>query len=156
MTIVPGNRDRIPTRLSDCAAISGIASPINTITFLEAFRFYDCHGRGFHCLTVILPSGPATLVVAATLEVAPPAHALERSHSIDRETPAPFSPSVMKEAATEAASKLALLWHTLDDERTRLRCFAPYCVNLFHVQRPHLKSGLSDFGHFMTALLGQA
>jgi hypothetical protein len=41
----------------------------------------------------------------------------------------------MKEAATEAASKLALLWHTLDDERTRLRCFASYCVNLFHVRR---------------------
>jgi hypothetical protein len=46
LTIVPGDRDRIPTRLSDSAAISRIASPINTVTFREAFRFGDCHCCG--------------------------------------------------------------------------------------------------------------
>jgi len=43
LTIVLGDRDRIPTRLSDCAAISGIASPIYAVTLLKAFRFGDCH-----------------------------------------------------------------------------------------------------------------
>ena len=53
LTIVPGDRDRIPTHLSDCAAISGSASPINTAAFLEAFRFSDCHCCGSHCLLTL-------------------------------------------------------------------------------------------------------
>ncbi len=53
LTIVPGDRNRIPTRFSDSAAISGIASPINTAAFLEAFRFGDCHCCGSHCVLTL-------------------------------------------------------------------------------------------------------
>jgi hypothetical protein len=45
LTIVPGDRNRIPTRFSDSAAISGIASPINTVTLLEAFLPTGSPGR---------------------------------------------------------------------------------------------------------------
>src|SRR6476620_7184676 len=50
LTIVPGDRDRIPTRSCDSAAISGIASPINTAALLEAFRFGGRHCCGSHQL----------------------------------------------------------------------------------------------------------
>jgi hypothetical protein len=43
LPVGPGNRDRIPTRFGDDAAISGIASPINAGAFLEALRFINCH-----------------------------------------------------------------------------------------------------------------
>ena len=39
LTIIPGNRNCIPTQFGDAAAVSGIASPINAVTSLEAFRF---------------------------------------------------------------------------------------------------------------------
>jgi hypothetical protein len=39
MTIVPGDRDCIPTHFGDNAAVIGIASPINAVALLEAFRF---------------------------------------------------------------------------------------------------------------------
>ena len=43
LPIVPGNRDRIPTRLGDNAAISGIAPPTNTGALFEILGFIDCH-----------------------------------------------------------------------------------------------------------------
>jgi transposase, IS30 family len=43
LPIVPGNRDRIPTRFGDNAAISGIAPPINAGALLEILGFIDCH-----------------------------------------------------------------------------------------------------------------
>src|SRR6516225_5029950 len=43
MTIVPGDRDCIPTHFGDNAAVIGIASPINAVAFLEAFRFGGLH-----------------------------------------------------------------------------------------------------------------
>lgn len=53
LPIVPGDCDRIPTRLSDNAAISGIASPINAGALLEIF---------LDSLTVIVsPPFPAVL-----------------------------------------------------------------------------------------------
>jgi len=36
LPIVPGDRDRIPTRFGDNAAVSGVAPPINAGTFLRA------------------------------------------------------------------------------------------------------------------------
>jgi hypothetical protein len=43
LTIVPGDCDCIPTYFGDTSAISGIASPTNAATLLEAFRFVDSH-----------------------------------------------------------------------------------------------------------------
>jgi hypothetical protein len=43
LTIVPGDRDCIPTRFGDTAAVSGIASPTNSVTLLEAFGFGGSH-----------------------------------------------------------------------------------------------------------------
>jgi hypothetical protein len=43
LPIVPGNRDRVPTRFGDKAAVSGITSPINPGALCAAFRFVDCH-----------------------------------------------------------------------------------------------------------------
>src|SRR6516164_3322333 len=43
LTIVPGNRDRVPTYFGDTAAIIGIASPINAAALLETLRFRDRH-----------------------------------------------------------------------------------------------------------------
>src|SRR5665213_877093 len=43
MTIVPGDRDRIPTRLSDSAPVSSITLPANASTLLEVFRFVGGH-----------------------------------------------------------------------------------------------------------------
>jgi hypothetical protein len=43
VTIVPGNRDRVLTRFGNHAAVSGVASPINAVTLLEAFGFFDGH-----------------------------------------------------------------------------------------------------------------
>ena len=37
-SIVPGNRDGIPSRFGHNAAISGIAPPVNTGALLEAFN----------------------------------------------------------------------------------------------------------------------
>src|SRR3974377_809769 len=51
MTIVPGDRDCIPTHFGDNAAVIGIASPINAVAFLEAFRF-----GGLHRHLLIVPS----------------------------------------------------------------------------------------------------
>ena len=55
LSIVPGNRDRIPTRFCDNAAISGIAPPTNAGALLEFFN----------SLTVIVappvPSFPAVM-----------------------------------------------------------------------------------------------
>jgi hypothetical protein len=50
MTIVPGDRDCIPTHFGDNAVI-GIASPINAVALLEAFRF-----GGVHPHLLIVPS----------------------------------------------------------------------------------------------------
>src|SRR5271155_246813 len=44
LPIVPGDRDRIPARFSDNAAIIGVALPINAGAFLEVLGFGDCHG----------------------------------------------------------------------------------------------------------------
>src|ERR1700730_16836070 len=44
LTIVPGNRDRVPTYFGDTAAVIGIASPINAAALLETLRFRDRHG----------------------------------------------------------------------------------------------------------------
>src|SRR6516164_11784340 len=43
LTIVPGNRDRVPTYFGDTAAIIGIASPINAAALLETLRLRDRH-----------------------------------------------------------------------------------------------------------------
>ena len=43
LTIVPCDRDSIPTRSGDTAAISGIASPAYSIAFLELLRFGGGH-----------------------------------------------------------------------------------------------------------------
>jgi hypothetical protein len=43
LTIVPGDRDCIPTRSGDTAAISGIASPAYSIASLELLRFGGGH-----------------------------------------------------------------------------------------------------------------
>ena len=51
MTIVPSDRDCIPTHFGDNAAVIGIASPINAVAFLEAFRF-----GGLHRHLLIVPS----------------------------------------------------------------------------------------------------
>src|ERR1039458_9383812 len=58
MTIVPGDRDRIPTRFSDNAAVSAIALPANAITVLEALRFGGGH--------VAPPFGWVAYIVAQT------------------------------------------------------------------------------------------
>jgi len=44
LTIVPCNRDRVPTYFGDTAAVIGIASPINAAALLETLRFRDRHG----------------------------------------------------------------------------------------------------------------
>src|SRR6185437_3611495 len=44
MTIVPGNRDRVPTRFGDPAAVSSVTLPANAITLLEGFGFGGRHG----------------------------------------------------------------------------------------------------------------
>ena len=43
MTNAPGDRDRIPTRFGDDAAVSGIAMPINAGTLLENIGVGDRH-----------------------------------------------------------------------------------------------------------------
>src|SRR5437016_11684765 len=43
LTIVPGDRDCIPTRCGDNAAISGITLPRNAVALLEASRFDGIH-----------------------------------------------------------------------------------------------------------------
>src|ERR1035437_9835384 len=43
MPIVPGDRDRIPTRLSDNAPVSSITLPANASTVLEVLRFGGGH-----------------------------------------------------------------------------------------------------------------
>jgi hypothetical protein len=43
LTIVPGDGDRVPTRSSDSATISGITSPAYSITLLEVLRFGGGH-----------------------------------------------------------------------------------------------------------------
>src|SRR5260370_5717288 len=43
LTIVPGNRDRVPTYFGDTAAIIGIALPVNAAALLETLRFRDRH-----------------------------------------------------------------------------------------------------------------
>src|ERR1039458_4409934 len=43
MTIVPGDRDRIPTRLSDNAPVSSITLPANASTLLEVLRLGGGH-----------------------------------------------------------------------------------------------------------------
>jgi hypothetical protein len=44
MMIVPGDRDRVPTRLGDDATVSRVASPANASTLLEVLRFGGGHG----------------------------------------------------------------------------------------------------------------
>jgi hypothetical protein len=51
LTIIPGDRDCIPTHFCDNAAVSGITSPINSVAFLETFRF-----DGVHRPILIVPS----------------------------------------------------------------------------------------------------
>jgi hypothetical protein len=43
MTIIPGDRDRVPTLFGDSATISGIASPVNASALLEVLRFGGGH-----------------------------------------------------------------------------------------------------------------
>jgi hypothetical protein len=43
MPIVPGDRDRIPTRLSNSAYVSSITLPANASTLLEVLRFGGSH-----------------------------------------------------------------------------------------------------------------
>jgi len=43
LTIVPGDRDRIPTRSGDSAAIGGITSPEYPIALFEVLRFGSGH-----------------------------------------------------------------------------------------------------------------
>jgi len=43
MTIVPGDRDRIPTRLSNSAPVSNITLPTNASALLEVLRFGGVH-----------------------------------------------------------------------------------------------------------------
>jgi hypothetical protein len=43
MTTVPGDRDRIPTPLSDSAFVSRITLPANASTLLEVLRFGGGH-----------------------------------------------------------------------------------------------------------------
>ena len=43
LPIVPGDRDRIPTRFGDNAAITGVASPVHSGALLETLGFGDCH-----------------------------------------------------------------------------------------------------------------
>src|ERR1019366_7804162 len=43
MPIVPGDRDRIPTRLSNSAPVSSITLPANASTVLEVLRFGGGH-----------------------------------------------------------------------------------------------------------------
>jgi hypothetical protein len=43
MPIVPGDRDRIPTRLSDSAPVSSITLPANASTLLEVLRIGGGH-----------------------------------------------------------------------------------------------------------------
>jgi hypothetical protein len=43
LPIVPGDRDRIPTRFGDNSAICGLSSPINADAFLEVLGFGGCH-----------------------------------------------------------------------------------------------------------------
>jgi hypothetical protein len=52
LPIVPGDRDRIPTRFGDNAAISGITSPIHSGALLETLGFGGCHCRPSRCLAV--------------------------------------------------------------------------------------------------------
>src|SRR5664280_2636454 len=58
MTIVPGDRDRIPTRLSNSAPVSSITLPANAITVLETLRFGGGH--------VAPPFGWVAYIVAQT------------------------------------------------------------------------------------------
>jgi hypothetical protein len=59
MTIVPGDRDRIPTRLSDNAPVSSITLPANASTLLEVLRFGAAFmhqdGDGYNILLQALP-----------------------------------------------------------------------------------------------------
>src|SRR3982074_1590637 len=43
LTIVPGYRDRVPTRFSDLAAVGVIALPANAVSLLEVSRFGGGH-----------------------------------------------------------------------------------------------------------------
>ena len=43
MTIVPGDRDRAPTLVSDSAAISGTPLPVNASALLEVLRLGGGH-----------------------------------------------------------------------------------------------------------------
>jgi hypothetical protein len=49
LTIVPGDRDRVPTRSADAAAISGITAPAYPIALPEFLRFGSGH-VGLHWL----------------------------------------------------------------------------------------------------------
>jgi hypothetical protein len=43
LTIVPGDRDRVPRGFRDAAAVGGIASPANPAAFPEVLRFGHRH-----------------------------------------------------------------------------------------------------------------
>ena len=43
LPIIPGDRDRIPTRFGDDAAIGGVALSINAGARREGLEFVDCH-----------------------------------------------------------------------------------------------------------------
>ena len=49
LTIVPGDRDRVPTRSTDTAAISGITSPAYSNALPELLGFGSGH-VALHCL----------------------------------------------------------------------------------------------------------
>jgi hypothetical protein len=61
MTILPGDRDRVPARGSHNAAIIDIASPINGITLLELLGF----GGGHNALSAARAFGMLTDSAAA-------------------------------------------------------------------------------------------
>ena len=64
LTIIPGDRDRIPTRFGDNAAVSSITSPANAAALLEGLGFGDIHSAllsnkapGFEWCSIRLESG---------------------------------------------------------------------------------------------------
>ena len=54
LPIVPGNRDRVPSRFGDNAAIGGVTSPENAGADLQVLGFGDCHC----CCSRLLQSCP--------------------------------------------------------------------------------------------------
>lgn len=52
LPVVPGDRDGIPTRFSDNAAIGAVALPVNAGTLLEGLGFVDGHCCSCRCMSI--------------------------------------------------------------------------------------------------------